>query len=784
MKSNSLIRNNGNFLTEEQNKIINEKIYKNIRIIAGAGCGKTTTILHRIKHLINNGIDSSSIILTTFTRDAAKDMKYKLINLIGENEIITGTIDSISYNIVSKYRPEKINEETHVGEYKIELYKFLSEKDNDKVNDFFSEIQYLFVDEYQDINQDYFNLIKLFYNNDVKICSVGDDAQNIYTWNGSDIKFILEFTNFFKNTRSHFLTNNFRSTPEIVELANNIITHNKCQIPKNIKANKTSVDFLPHVIYSNTWKNEIEYIIKCIVKHIEDGYKLHDICILSRNCTANGPLYFIESELSKKNLDCILLENTDSEEEEKIKKNNIILSTIHKSKGLEWSIVFLVGCNDNHFPSNKTLESIEEERRLFYVAVTRSKKYLYMLLSGINFNNSTILSRFITENNKSLYKFINVTSDLIGNCGNDIVKKKSIQNIENTFKNISTEDISNLRNNMLKDIKFKRKKLNYVNDNVNADINLPEEFIRCLVCRQIYELNEKDIYYYYADSVVSRVVVSSEEFLIYKKYSIIFNKYLENCKYGNRNDLLKSLIEENRNITENEIKIIYKIINKIHKNARIYNLPIERVTVFSNYLIPSNFVNEVETAYKNYKNKKYKWQEILYDIYIVSLAKNILDGRLHFLYKKISKKKISSYLELYQNIYYAYVKKCCILDNNPNLHFMYEDIDFRIDNICGDKLINYVISEKNIDILDKLKLLFCCKVMQKNSFEIKGIQQVNLLKGYIYECNISEWKDGEELLYLVEEKCNRNKMKEKQSCHSTIDSSYIMNIDDTEEFIY
>ena len=134
---------------------------------------------------------------------------------------------------------------------------------------------------------------------------------------------------------------------------------------------------------------------------------LNQIAILSRT---NKKLYKIENYLASINIasinldtidDNLRLRNNTNDQIENITKNKIILSTVHGSKGLEYEYVILIGCVDGAFPI--IFGDIEEERRLFYVAVTRAKKCLWMTSLWYDKYQP---SRFITE-------LINHNSDLL-----------------------------------------------------------------------------------------------------------------------------------------------------------------------------------------------------------------------------------------------------------------------------------------------------------------------------------------------------------------------------------
>jgi DNA helicase-2/ATP-dependent DNA helicase PcrA len=92
----------------------------------------------------------------------------------------------------------------------------------------------------------------------------------------------------------------------------------------------------------------------------------------------------------------------DKKEGEEEKRSGVSLSTIHSAKGLEFSVVFVVGCEENLFPHYRSLQSdnpweIEEERRLMYVGVTRSKQYLFITSSDFRRGQFNPTSRFVEE---------------------------------------------------------------------------------------------------------------------------------------------------------------------------------------------------------------------------------------------------------------------------------------------------------------------------------------------------------------------------------------------------
>jgi len=94
--------------------------------------------------------------------------------------------------------------------------------------------RYIMVDEYQDTNELQFKLLELLASEHNNLCVVGDDDQSIYGWRGANIRNILEFANYFKNTKTVKLETNYRSTKPILKVANELIEHNTQRIGKRL----------------------------------------------------------------------------------------------------------------------------------------------------------------------------------------------------------------------------------------------------------------------------------------------------------------------------------------------------------------------------------------------------------------------------------------------------------------------------------------------------------------------------------------------------------------------
>jgi DNA helicase IV len=259
----------------------------------------------------------------------------------------------------------------------------LFKKNKDILQKFQSQYQYLLVDEFQDVNNLQVALIKLMLTPKTQLFCVGDDWQSIYGFRGSNVDCILNFETTFKKSKTIKLNLNYRSTQNIVGASNEVIKHNKYKIDKDIFASKMS-NFKIVEYAGNNIKDNINFCVNKVRQLLQDGFKNDDILFLYRRSKMNQPYYFA---LKNENL-------------------KVQSKTIHGAKGLEAKIVFIVGLTDGYggFPDiwleDRIFQVIkpanhdsllEEERRLFYVAITRAKDQLYLITEKGN------MSRFLKE---------------------------------------------------------------------------------------------------------------------------------------------------------------------------------------------------------------------------------------------------------------------------------------------------------------------------------------------------------------------------------------------------
>ena len=426
-------------VNEEQYNAITRPIDVNQRIIASAGSGKTTTITARIAYLIeHHKVESNRIVLLTFSRNSASQMKQKLYDLIGSNEIWAGTFHGLAKTLLQKYSPKTVQSLYFIDELVSMGEEWLHTERGRK---WVSRIRYIFVDEFQDINQSQWNMIMRMRHIGARIVVVGDDCQNIYTWRGSNIDFILNLEKYVRHIVDDQLYINYRSSDSIIQVANAVMKNiptlpwKHTMISAEQKHEKPNVRFFYRVCDETSW----------IIKQIEKKRKEEpnaSIAIMSR---MNLDLYRFEEECIMKNI-CYRLFDIGINEQTAMEEASvppIDLVTIHSSKGLEWDIVYLVHMNDEVFPSKKNKEEIVNERRLFYVAVTRARKELYMSYT----NDERSLSRFVREIPNTLLLYHGIAKYMLS----EFELGKTSKRLQDILGSLTTEDITELRRKGLLD---------------------------------------------------------------------------------------------------------------------------------------------------------------------------------------------------------------------------------------------------------------------------------------------------------------------------------------------
>ena len=262
---------------------------------------------------------------------------------------------------------------------------------NIKEKDLGVNYKYLIIDEYQDISVQRYNLTAKIANLfKSKIFAVGDDYQTIFSFAGSRIDLFTDFKKYMKDASVIPIENTYRNSQELLDLAGDFINKNKSQIEKRLKSSKHLDKPVEIFIYddSNIYSKDTNKakIINDIITNIYKNNSKDKILMLGRykkdidSITNNN--YFI-----KKNKEKIICSNC--------REANITYLTIHSSKGLGFDQCILINAIDDKYgfpskidddpliklikPQNEENILFPEERRLFYVALTRTKNKLYIV---------------------------------------------------------------------------------------------------------------------------------------------------------------------------------------------------------------------------------------------------------------------------------------------------------------------------------------------------------------------------------------------------------------------
>lgn len=410
-------------LNKEQKSIVFSE-HKRIFVNAGPGTGKTHTIVAFVVNLVvNKCVPPHKIRILTFTKQASSMMKKRLRKELGKEvspKLKVSTFHSMAYAYMAKrgfldgrrqalpddfsrlakaitrnkkceLTPSELCAEVikvgRMASYnakKNENYKwftafynkidvadlwefdFLLNKMIEILQNSTSELgkqrnsyAYIIVDEFQDCNENQVELLKLLIGRDNNFLFVGDPDQMIYGWRGAKMSYSVNIKKHFRDVIVKNLTVNYRSGKKIIAAANSLIKHNRDRLPKIIKSSAQGKGF---VDYQNcgTEKVQLAMIGKLLEKTKGNSAVL---------CYTNQLVKEVLDFLKDKDLSVRMVgENLET----KIGKKDICVMTCHASKGLEFDNVFFPYLVE-YFCGNG-----EANRRLFYVAVTRAKRNLYL----------------------------------------------------------------------------------------------------------------------------------------------------------------------------------------------------------------------------------------------------------------------------------------------------------------------------------------------------------------------------------------------------------------------
>jgi superfamily I DNA/RNA helicase len=365
-----------------------------LQIVAGAGSGKTTTLIAAVAAAIEAGRTAEFMAVITFSRRAAHELKerlaahniepgfcgtmhalaWKILRADGDRSRLIRDPNKRKAEIMRQMYPDwrDVPDEVvihrdflgdEISQNLNELYK--AELRKEGLIDFDEMItqattlgvsgryQTLFVDEFQDTSPDQLKFIQALQPE--KLLVVGDDWQSIYAFRGADVQLMREFPRTFSDAERSYLLHNYRSQSRIVDLGNRTIKLSQSYVKKRLRS--TLPRQAKPVLYFTTSQRDPAGIWRLFTEKLvaADGSRQLGI-------SSGQPLTI----LVRTNALRLMLE--------KNLPANAQVMTVHKSKGLEFDQVLIFGVAEGIMPHQDN--GFDEEVRLLYVAMTRAKHFL------------------------------------------------------------------------------------------------------------------------------------------------------------------------------------------------------------------------------------------------------------------------------------------------------------------------------------------------------------------------------------------------------------------------
>jgi len=335
-------------------------------VIAGAGSGKTRTLVYRVARLIEDGLDPSRILLLTFTNKAAREMlrRVEMLLSVDTRRLMGGTFHSVGNRLLRRFGtrlgltpnfsildPEDSREMLEAatsdrqmptldrrfpkGDVLLDLYSYtvntgrpfpqvlfehaphfaslegeivtifqryrerkrlgnsvdyddllllwkrLLDEGGEAAAQLAASYDHVLVDEYQDTNKLQGEIVDGMAKTKRNVTVVGDDAQAIYSFRGASFENILGFPERYPDAQTYRLTRNYRSTPEVLALANASIAKNERQFPKELSASRDAGP-MPAVVALADIPDQASFVGQRILEWHDEGEKLSDVAVLYR----------------------------------------------------------------------------------------------------------------------------------------------------------------------------------------------------------------------------------------------------------------------------------------------------------------------------------------------------------------------------------------------------------------------------------------------------------------------------------------------------------------------
>jgi DNA helicase II / ATP-dependent DNA helicase PcrA len=259
--------------------------------------------------------------------------------------------------------------------------------------------RHLFVDEMQDVNPAQFRLLSALLSDEPDLFVVGDPNQSVYGFNGADPTLLHRLPEILRGTRVIRLDENHRCSPQVVAVATAVLRDRESDetVLAEIDAARSSrVDGpVPSVTAHPSDATEAAWAADRAKRSHTYGRRWSGIAVLART---NAQLAAVQAAMDAANVPCQLAgadlgpasdlptrgsrrprDHDDEQDAEEVDHDRVVLTTFHRSKGLQWHTVMIIGLSSGLMPhaSAQTPAALDEERRLLYVALTRAEEELW-----------------------------------------------------------------------------------------------------------------------------------------------------------------------------------------------------------------------------------------------------------------------------------------------------------------------------------------------------------------------------------------------------------------------
>ena len=459
----------------------------------------------------------------------------------------------------------------------------------DRLEFYQNKFKYILVDEYQDTNKVQFLFISLLSSLHGKICVVGDESQSIYGFRGADISNILYFEKEYPNAKVVKLEENYRSTKNILEAANQVIKNNKSKIDKNLWTQNKEGEKIAYKTLNNEYE-EVEYIVD----------KIDEICKTQKKTYSNFAVLFRTNAQAR------------------------VLEEVFMRTGTPYKLI-----GGLKFYSRKEIKDLTSYLKLIQnnddnIAL---KRIINEPKRGIGDTAVDKLDRLATEKGISIFKLIQDSDNLAGirSAGNITNFKDMINNIISKKDNIPVSELMKLvlkesgYEDMLNDDASKESEMRFENllefigvasefEKENADNTLADFLDSIALVSDVDKLDES------VDSVTLMTMHSAKGL----EFDVVFLVGMEEGLFPS-----KKSIEEDEEVEE-ERRLCYVGITRAKEILYITNTQKRTLYGHTEYAIPSRFIDEIpETLYTdesidNLNLRKRKSEKYLSDEFTIA----------------------------------------------------------------------------------------------------------------------------------------------------------------------